>query len=101
MKTSKIVKELLISIPSLRDDDNRLCSHIWFREMQQMNIDPYKIPSTDFLKLYAKGKLTLAPSIKRARAKLQEEESVLRGKKYYIRKGVAQETWNKRLGYEV
>ena len=65
-----------------------------------MGIDPFKIPATDFLKLYAKDKLTAAPSIKRARAKLQEEEPEFRGKKYYLRKGILQDKWRKDLGYE-
>ena len=99
-KTSDKIKELLEDVPSLRDSDTRLTTHIWFREMESQNIDPFKIAATDFLKLYAKEKLTLAPTIKRARAKLQEEYPELRGQKYYIRKGVAQVKWKKDLGYE-
>ena len=100
MKTKEIVRELLKNKPSLKDDDNRLCTHIWFKEIEAMNIDPYKQNTTDFLRLYAKGKFTLAPSIKRARAKLQEEEPAYRGKKYHLRKGTYQDKWRKDLGYE-
>ena len=82
MKTKEIVRELLKNKPSLKDDDNRLCTHIWFKEIEAMNIDPYKQNTTDFLRLYAKGKFTLAPSIKRARAKLQELHPHLRGSAY-------------------
>lgn len=99
MKTKEIVVELLEEKPSLRDDDNRLCTHIWFRELEKMGLDPFNIPATDFLKLYAKNKITLAPSIKRARAKLQEESPQMRGRKYFIRKGIAQEKWREKLGY--
>ena len=99
MKTKEIVIELLEEKPSLRDDDNRLCTHIWFRELEKMGLDPHNIPNTEFLKLYAKNKITLAPSIKRARAKLQEESPQMRGRKYFIRKGVAQEKWREKLGY--
>jgi hypothetical protein len=101
MKTKEIVRELLKTKPSLKDDDNRLCTHIWFEEILNMNIDPYKQNTTDFLRLYAKGEFTLAPSIKRARAKLQEEEPEYRGKKYHLRKGTYQDHWRKDLGYEI
>ena len=99
MKTKEIVLTLLETKPSLRDNDNSLCTHIWFRELQKMGLDPYNIPTTEFLKLYAKNKITLAPSIKRARAKIQEETPEMRGRKYFIRKGVAQEKWRTKLGY--
>tara|TARA_R110002110_G_scaffold372294_1_gene582343 strand:- start:224 stop:532 length:309 start_codon:yes stop_codon:yes gene_type:complete len=99
MNTKEIVLKLIEGIPSLRDNDNRLCTHIWFRELEKMGLDPYNIPTTEFLKLYAKNKITLAPSIKRARAKIQEETPSLRGNKYFIRKGVAQEKWREKLGY--
>ena len=99
MNTKEIVFQLLQDVSSLRDNDNRLCTHIWFRELEKMGLDPFNIPTTEFLKLYAKDKITLAPSIKRARAKIQEETPALRGNKYFIRKGVAQESWRKKLGY--
>ena len=57
-------------------------------------------PIVEFLKLYAKNKFTAAPSIKRARAKLQEEEPKYRGEKYNLRKGILQDKWRKDLGYE-
>ena len=34
------------------------------------------------------------------RAKLQEEQSELRGKVYNVRKGIIQDQWRKDLGYE-
>lgn len=99
MNTKEIVFNLIEQKPSLRDNDNRLCTHIWFRELEKMGLDPFNIPTTEFLKLYARNKITLAPSIKRARAKIQEETPSLRGNKYFIRKGVAQEKWRENLGY--
>jgi len=101
MNTKAIVSDLLNEKPYLRDDDNKLCTHIWYKEMKILGYDPHNIPATDFLLLYAKNKVTLAPSIKRARAKLQEENIFLRGKKYYIRKGVAQDKWKSKLGYNI
>ena len=99
MKTREIVESLLKEKPSLRDNDNRLCTHIWFRELERMGLDPFTLSTADFFRLYAKDKMTLGPSIKRARAKIQEENPSLRGEKYFIRKGVAQDKWREKLGY--
>ncbi len=101
MNTKPIIKELLSEKIFLRDDDNRLCTHIWYKEIQLLGYDPFKLPTTDFLNLYAQNKITLAPTIKRLRAKIQEENIFLRGKKYYIRRGIAQEEWQTKLGYNV
>jgi len=99
MKTKEKVKYWLEKYPDLRDDDNRLCSNIWAQEIEKLVfVDQTNI--TGFLKLYAANKLTSAPSIKRARAKLQEECPEYRGKKYQLRKGTFQDKWRKDLGYE-
>lgn len=99
MKTKEKVRYWLDKFPHLRDNDNRLFANIWDKELEH-----YGVPR-DYRKhiliLIANGKLTPAPSIKRARAKLQEEEPKYRGKKYYTRKGVLQDEWRKKLGYEV
>ncbi|QDP46677.1 MAG: hypothetical protein Unbinned6316contig1000_21 [Prokaryotic dsDNA virus sp.] len=101
MNTKAKVKHLLELIPELADSDTKLTAHIWFREMEKLGYDPTETQSYKFFQLYAKGKLTLAPSIKRARAKLQEEEPRYRGKKYHLRKGTYQDEWRKKLGYEI
>ena len=98
MKTKEKVRFYLDKYPSLKDDDNRLCSNIWLSELNELN--GLDISASDFLKLYAANKLTSAPSIKRARAKLQEEEPKYRGEKYNLRKGILQDKWRKDLGYE-
>jgi|TARA_R100000081_G_C4798453_1_gene162481 hypothetical protein len=101
MNTKAIITDLLKQKPFLRDDDNRLCTHIWYKEIKVLGYDPDKTSSSDFLRMYASNKFTLAPTIKRVRAKLQEDNIFLRGKKYYIRKGKAQEQWQTNLGYNV
>tara|TARA_B110000967_G_scaffold65089_1_gene67123 strand:- start:997 stop:1302 length:306 start_codon:yes stop_codon:yes gene_type:complete len=98
MKTKDKVKYYLDKYPSLKDDDNRLCSNIWLEELNNLNV--MAKDNFIFLKLYAENKLTSAPSIKRARAKLQEEEPKYRGDKYNLRKGILQDKWRKDLGYE-
>jgi len=95
MKTKDKVKYWLDKYPSLKDDDNRLSANIWSEELGGADIT-----AQDFLSLYAANKLTSAPSIKRARAKLQEEEPKYRGEKYNLRKGIFQDKWRKDLGYE-
>lgn len=98
MKTKDKVKELLQKLPELRDNDNRLCCYIWYNEIQDMNIAPMKMSSTTFFKLYSRGKFTPAPSIKRARAKLQEENPEYRGEKYYLRTGKYRKDWRNITG---
>ena len=103
MKTKDKVRYWLLKHEHLRDNDNKLCANIWNEELKKyiMFKDSFKNSTVkDFLRLYSLGKLTSAPSIKRARAKLQEEEPAYRGEKYYMRKGTYQKEWRKKLGYE-
>ena len=99
MKTKDKVKFWLDFDSSLKDNDNRLSANIWAEEIKKDYGDK-DISAYEFLILYAGSKLTSAPSIKRARAKLQEEEPKYRGEKYNLRKGVLQDKWRKDLGYE-
>ena len=100
MKTKDKVIKWIIKYPTLREDDNRLCCNIWAEEMSALGLGDIDVPYIKFLELYSANKLTSAPSIKRARAKLQEEEPKYRGEKYNLRKGVLQDKWRKDLGYE-
>ena len=99
MKTKEKVKYWLNLDSSLKDNDNRLCANIWSKEIDA-KCNLFTIKAVDFLRMYAKNELTSAPSIKRARAKLQEEEPKYRGRKYNLRKGILQNKWRKDLGYE-
>jgi len=85
--------------PSLRDDDNRLCSNIWAEEVTALGYGHIESPIFEFLRLYSNNKLTSAPTIKRARAKLQEECPEFRGQKYNNRQGILQDKWKENLGY--
>ena len=51
MKTREIVESPLKEKPSLRDNDNRLCTHIWFRELKRMGLDPFTLSTADFFRL--------------------------------------------------
>ena len=94
MKLKDKVKYWLNKHPSLKDDDERLSANIWSNEIQQLGYE-----NKDFLRLYSTKQLTSAPSIKRARAKLQEEEPWYRGAKYLKRQGKLQDKWRNDLGY--
>ena len=93
------VKNLLIEWPELRDNDNSLCTQIWREELKEKDIT-MNDNIFSFFKRYAKGELSLAPSIKRVRAKLQEDHKELRGKNYSKRKNKLQDEWREDLGYE-
>jgi threonine dehydrogenase-like Zn-dependent dehydrogenase len=96
MKTLKEkVAYWLAKFPHTRDDDNRLFANIWDKELEEHGVD--RDIRKHILFLVAQGKLTPAPSIKRARAKLQEEYEEFRGTKYNKRQGVAQDKWKSDL----
>jgi len=101
MNTKAKVKFWLRLDKNLRDSDTRLCANIWAKElMKEKGLNLFELNAVEFLRMYSNNELTSAPSIKRARAKLQEEEPKYRGEKYNLRKGVLQEKWRKDLGYE-
>ena len=90
MKTKQKVEYWLKKHPFLRDNDNRLFANIWNEELKTFGIS--RDIRKHFLILVAQGKLTPAPSIKRARAKLQEENPEYRGEKYKTRNVLVSET---------
>mgnify|MGYP003114951916 FL=1 len=96
MKTKDKVRYWLEKYPYLRDNDNRLFANIWDSELEKYGI-PRDVRK-HFLTFIAQGRLTPAPSIKRARAKLQEENPEFRGKKYKARKGVLKDNWTDVVG---
>ena len=101
MKTKETIKKILFEKPHLRDNDNKLIAAYWFRELRSKGIEADSITALDFLHKYADSKLTNAETIRRMRAKIQEQYPHLRGKAYSIRKGEIQDKWRKDLGYEV
>tara|TARA_R110000744_G_scaffold196593_1_gene315884 strand:+ start:12212 stop:12589 length:378 start_codon:yes stop_codon:yes gene_type:complete len=95
----KRIADLLIEKPNLRDDDKRLCTHIWHRELQEKGLNLSSFLSTDFLRLYAEGKVTTDATIKRLRARVQDDKPELRGKKYLERITKQQQKVQTDLGY--
>tara|TARA_R100000231_G_scaffold16870_1_gene17520 strand:+ start:2848 stop:3159 length:312 start_codon:yes stop_codon:yes gene_type:complete len=100
MKAKEKVKILLNKYPHFKDSDNKLIAAYWFEELKRKGLNPDKINVLDFLHLFADSKITNPETIRRSRAKLQEEDSSLRGKNYSLRKGAIQDKWRKDLGYD-
>ena len=99
MKAKDKVKNLLIKYPSYRDSDNKLIAAYWYKELKRKGINPDEMSGMDFLHYFADCKITNSETIRRSRAKLQEENISLRGNNYTARKGVIQKKWRKDLGY--
>ena len=91
MKTKDKVRYWLTQYEHLRDNDYKLCCNIWNQELKEFIIMDNST-ARDFLRIYALGKLTSAPSIKRARAKLQELHIHLRGDAYNKRHKIQKDT---------
>ena len=101
MKTKKVIEALLRKTPHLKNSDNKLIATYWWKELKEMGMDADNITAMKLLTMYADSALTNVETIRRMRAKLQEEKPELRGKVYNARKGIIQEQWKKDLGYEV
>ena len=100
MKAKDKVKILLNKFPRFRDSDNKLIAAYWFEELKRKGLNPNEINAMEFLHLFADSKITNPERIRIKRAKLQEEDSSLRGNNYSLRKGAIQDKWRKDLGYE-
>ena len=85
--TRSIVLYFLESYDRLRDSDEKLIATIWKLELVKNKVDPKKITAFNFLQLFADGKLTNPESIRRSRAKIQENIPELRGSNYKERQG--------------
>ena len=99
MRAKDKVKNLLVKYPHFRDSDNKLIAAYWFQELKGKGVNLNEISAMEFLHYFAESKLTNSETIRRSRAKLQEENISLRGNNYTARKGVIQKQWRKDLGY--
>tara|TARA_R110002049_G_scaffold25856_1_gene90394 strand:+ start:735 stop:1061 length:327 start_codon:yes stop_codon:yes gene_type:complete len=75
IKVKDKVEYLLENYPIFRDDDNKLIAKIWYSETKSKNIK-------DFLMEFGDKKISSPEAIRRARQKLQEQNSHLRGNLY-------------------
>ena len=96
LKKQELIKSLLDKYPHLKDNDMRLICNVWASEMKSQGVDPHQF-RTLFLMLQ-NGTISNPESIRRGRAKLQEEFPEYRGEKYIDRhKEVSK--WKQDLGY--
>ena len=72
-----IVTHFLVKNDEIKNNDNVLIANIWFDELKRHGINPKEMNAFE---------LQNPRSIIRCRAKLQEEQPELRGKKYIERK---------------
>jgi len=90
MKSAKpYVEKLLTQFPRLRDDDFKLIANCWHKEIKN---DPSIKTASDFLRVFSQGRLTHPETIRRTRAKIQEQTPELRGTNYNGRKIEGQQT---------
>lgn len=82
-KIKNTVRAYLVRYESLRDSDSSLIASIWHLEAVK---DNPSLTAKELLDAYARGELTNAEAIRRARQKIQENEPSLRGKNYQGRK---------------
>ena len=89
---SELVEYRLAQNSLFRDNDQLLIASIWSTEMKRSGFYPSQHTAHELLELLANGKLPNPESIRRCRQKLQELKPELRGKKYKLRKILAEET---------
>jgi hypothetical protein len=86
------VKLLLEEFPHLRESDEKLIANIWFSQLEK---DKKKtMTAFDFLSEFANGNFASPESIRRSRAKVQEQNENLRGANYKARKKEEEEVRN-------
>lgn len=73
------VEKLLKSNPKLRDNDDKLIATIWYNEVVKKNED---LSAKEFLQVLGKGALSSPEAITRARRKVQQHNTDLRGENY-------------------
>lgn len=84
--TKTEVARLLKSTPTLRDDDNKLLSNVWFHYLKANGFDPNEMTGRHLLTELYNGNLPNQESVRRMRQKLQEVDPSLRGKYYKNKK---------------
>ena len=89
-KLEDIVKTILETFPETKENDHALIARYWQIELKN---GPVRVESAKgLLELLHGGMLTKYSSISRARRKLQEEHTHLRGKSYNIRQNKSKKT---------
>ena len=86
--THDTVKQLLTSFPHLADDDNKLVTVFWIKQLKSKGFKVDESSATELLSLFSRGSLTKPDQITRARRKVEEHNPELRGKTWDVRQGL-------------
>jgi hypothetical protein len=84
IKAKDKVKSLLEEFPHLRDSDERLIASFWFFQIGENKFE--SLSARQLMNMYVSNQLQSAETIRRCRAKLQEDNISLRGKSYQSRR---------------
>lgn len=82
------VYDVLVGCAESRDNDRLLLANVW-------QIEAGDIKKSHFISLLLEGTLTTPETITRARRKLQEKYTHLRGRKWNERHALQDDFWNK------
>ena len=100
-KQKDLVEQLLEECPSNRDCDRKLYANVLYMQAVKEGYNPKEMSLMQFLEHFTKSEVFSHPeSIRRTRAKLQEEQEGLRGEKYEKRQQYHQQEAKNELGYE-
>jgi hypothetical protein len=94
VKLKNDIETLLQTNKELRDNDNQLIAYLFKKQILNLSVEENKIPEDEYfweginyvIHLLGAGSLPNTESIRRIRAKLQEDKPSLRGKKYTYRR---------------
>jgi hypothetical protein len=101
LTNKEIVKELLVKFERCRNSDNILIANVWSNHLRKTGRDIKTMSASDIFLILSNGDLPNTESIRRARAKFQEENVSLRGSNYKgrlseeekIEKQLREENW--------
>ena len=93
------VEAILVEYPVTKDDDHKLVSMVWIKELGGRG-EVRAMSAWDFLAKFNNHKLANVNSIIRCRAKLQELNKDLRGEKYEDRHKFAGELKEELINWE-
>lgn len=94
VKLKNDIETLLQTNKELRDNDNQLIAYLFKKQILNISVEENKIPEDEYfweginyvIHLLSAGSLPNTESIRRIRAKLQEDKPSLRGHKYNYRR---------------
>ena len=81
LKNAKdMITTWLTNYPELRDNDAKLIANIWAKTIGKERFET--MSARELLQMYVDGDLPQVETIRRTRAKVQEQDASLRGKSY-------------------